>query len=419
MDDDEQVQANDQSSDPLNHILKLVAINLSWIIPLGVLLLAVFLIFIIVTTTTQESCSTDDPSSGMGAPGSASGDWVNKNSEKHKAMAYAAKELHEKTGMSGENVSAALAEGLRESQFDPKSVNPAGGVKGIWQWGAGDINGNRYGNTEDTVESQVALAIKELKSTHSRTLSEMKGADIPNSVNAWATYFEGLPPGDAAQRKHEATVATARQIQKVFDLNYAGKIDLGNNLINNGDNVSKEGAASDLSSCSGNTSGSTASGLPIQGRYNVTGGYPNYDGKSGSAHYGTDFQTTNHDGEAGNVYAVADGKVVSKSFDPVGGNHVVIKTVGGDYTYYGHAPSLSMIVVSVGNNVKKGQHISHQGQTGLATGVHVHFGVNTKSANFAPGAPGLESPGDYLKNVPRQVVPEHGVVVSGGPFNAK
>lgn len=411
--EDEEANQNVDAQDD-GGVDHLIWFFLKWLMPIGLFVVTIVLfimLMIAAMTTTQESCYVDQ--SGGNLPGN----WRQKGSKSNNAMKYSIDEF-KKLGMSGPNIAAALAEGVRESNFDPNAYNTGGGVSGIWQWSYGGVNGNRFGSMGKSVEDQVALAIKELKGPYHVTLVTMQGADINTSVNMWATHFEGLPPNDAAQRKHTQTVATANEIQKLFNLNFEGHLDGHNSTIDNGNNNGNAGAANDLSNFDGDTNGTT-SGLPVQGRYNITGGYPDYDGSTGAEHFGVDFQTVNNDGAASNVYAVGDGVVVAKKFDPIGGNQVVLKMPDGKYTYYGRAPSQDAIVVNVGDKVKKGQHISHQGQTGLATGVHVHFGVNTQRINFGPNAPGITSPGNYLTNLPRKVVPDNKTVVPGGPFNAK
>lgn len=76
------------------------------------------------------------------------------------------------------------------------------------------------------------------------------------------------------------------------------------------------------------------------------------------------------------VYAAAAGTVVSTSYDPVAGNHVVIDhgLVGSvDLgTWYAH---LSRFATTPGTTVKKGQLIGYSGTTGRSTGCHLHFAV--------------------------------------------
>lgn len=376
-----------------------------------------FLIMLFVGMTAgseDENCYTDTAISGSGSANAIGGDWKDKSSSTHKAMQYAADQFKDNLHMSGDNIAAALAIGLRESGFNPLAVNPSGEVIGIWQWGNGTTNGNRYGSTADTVEGQVALAITELRTTHMSTLNHMHDASLQASLDAWDVYFEGLSLSDP-QRKVEQTAATAKEVKSLFNLNFAGSTSTG--AGNDGGNA-LDGANSDISDC-GPSSG-TASGLPVKGQYNITGGYPNYAGAAGSEHYGTDFQTVGaqETGEASNVYSVSDGTVVAKSSDSIGGNWVVIKNTDGTYAYYGHAPTQDAIVVNQGQTVKKGQHISHQGQTGLATGVHVHFAVNKKQNAFAPRSDGLISPGDYLTALPKQAIPGNGLVAPAGPFQS-
>lgn len=389
-----------------------------YLVPLILFLVGVmFLVMLFIGLMAggqDEDCYATDNTQTDSPGGAIGGDWKNNNSGTHKAMQYAAEQFKNNLHMSGDNIAAALAIGLRESGFNPAAVNPSGAVKGIWEWGGGGINGNRYGTTPDTVEGQVALAITELRTTHMATLTHMSNADLSASLEAWDVYFEGLTVGDP-QRKVAQTTATANEVKKVFDLNFSGSTstgaggDAGNAL---------DGSNSDTSSCASTTG--TASGLPVKGRYNITGGYPDYAGATGAEHYGTDFQTVGaqETGEASNVYSVSDGTVVAKTSDSIGGNYVVIKNVDGTYAYYGHAPTQEAIVVNMGDKVKRGQHISHQGQTGLATGVHVHFAVNQKQNSFAPRSDGLISPGDYLTALPKQAIPGKGLVAPAGPFTA-
>ncbi len=59
------------------------------------------------------------------------------------------------------------------------------------------------------------------------------------------------------------------------------------------------------------------------------------------------------------------------------GKWVMIKHVNGLSTMYGH---LSQIGVSTGQSVSTGQVIGYSGETGYATGPHLHFGVYVSSA---------------------------------------
>ncbi len=74
------------------------------------------------------------------------------------------------------------------------------------------------------------------------------------------------------------------------------------------------------------------------------------------------------------IFAAADGEVVQSSYKYDNGNYVTIKHPNGYYTIYSHMCN-GCRYVSVGEQVVKGQVIGGMGQTGYATGVHVHFGV--------------------------------------------
>ncbi|MFR6597820.1 MAG: phage tail tip lysozyme [Lactococcus raffinolactis] len=128
-------------------------------------------------------------------------------------------------------MAAIIAIGWRESNLNPQAVNPAGSVKGIWQWGAGGINGDRYQNTADTVEAQVDLAFKELASSHRSAMIGLAAAkDIDSSALAWDTGFEGVGASDP-QRKVSEVKSWAETIKKTYDLNFEGSISMGSNSV--------------------------------------------------------------------------------------------------------------------------------------------------------------------------------------------
>lgn len=90
--------------------------------------------------------------------------------------------------------------------------------------------------------------------------------------------------------------------------------------------------------------------------------------------------------------AVANGVVINAGYSPFNGNWVRLKHLNGYETEYLHATNLAH-GIRVGARVSQGQVIGYVGNTGLATGYHLHFGmkqngryVNPAAQNFARSA---------------------------------
>ncbi len=91
-----------------------------------------------------------------------------------------------------------------------------------------------------------------------------------------------------------------------------------------------------------------------------------------------------------NVYAPADGYVVTASKQSGYGNFIMIKHSNNLYTCYGH---LSQYKVSTGQTVKRGQVIAVSGNTGVTTGPHLHFEVRTNGTSAS-----RVNPLNYISN---------------------
>ena len=81
------------------------------------------------------------------------------------------------------------------------------------------------------------------------------------------------------------------------------------------------------------------------------------------------------------VYATANGTVTKASYDRGYGNHVIIEHKGDAKTLYGHLRSLK---VRKGQKIKRGDILGYVGQTGLATGPHLHYEMWIKDIKVDP-----------------------------------
>ena len=104
-----------------------------------------------------------------------------------------------------------------------------------------------------------------------------------------------------------------------------------------------------------------------------------YEGKKidQQVHLGYDLAVTQHVG----VEASNDGRVVYAAPLGIYGNCIVVDHGYGLQTLYGH---LSHIDVHEGDMVKQGQVMGTSGQTGMAGGDHIHFGMLLDGVQIDP-----------------------------------
>ena len=102
---------------------------------------------------------------------------------------------------------------------------------------------------------------------------------------------------------------------------------------------------------------------------------------SRSLHTGLDIAGT---GLGSPVYAADNGVVIKSEYNGAGyGNYIVINHNNGYYTSYAH---MNERISNIGDTVAKGQVIGYVGQTGRATGPHLHYEAWYGGAPFAGGS---------------------------------
>ncbi|MDN6084323.1 MAG: phage tail tip lysozyme [Lactococcus plantarum] len=111
---------------------------------------------------------------------------------------------------------------------------------------------------------------------------------------------------------------------------------------------------------------------PVHSQYAITQEWDQEGwGTPGQIHGGIDVASI-PSGSTPNVYAARSGIVKTVTFDSQGGNYVIVQHADGYWTYYGHFGSVN---VAAGDSVTTDTVLGVMGQTGLATGVHLHFEV--------------------------------------------
>lgn len=97
-----------------------------------------------------------------------------------------------------------------------------------------------------------------------------------------------------------------------------------------------------------------------------------FDNKSKKKHYGVDFGW--HGDKHAPVYAIDSGECIYVKYQLTGGYTIRLKHSNGAYSEYGHLQKDS-IRVKVGQKIKKYQQLANMGQSGMASGPHLHLTI--------------------------------------------
>lgn len=81
------------------------------------------------------------------------------------------------------------------------------------------------------------------------------------------------------------------------------------------------------------------------------------------------------------VYATGNGVVIRKGYNLGYGNFIEIRHNGVFHSFYAH---LSKTLVSVGDSVNITQQIAYVGNTGIATGYHLHYEIRKGNGFLNP-----------------------------------
>lgn len=95
-----------------------------------------------------------------------------------------------------------------------------------------------------------------------------------------------------------------------------------------------------------------------------------YGWRWGKIHEALDISCT---GCGSPIYAANNGTVEIATYHSINGNYVIINHNNGYYTIYAH---MARLEVKAGQTVQMGDRIGTMGQTGKATGCHLHFGIS-------------------------------------------
>ena len=195
------------------------------------------------------------------------------------------------------------------------------------------------------------------------------------------------------ERQKQEELERQQEEKKNQSSNSSEKENTDSDKNTSGNNTSGSSSGSSSSSGSNNSSSSGSNvkqddsytgGVftwPCPSSHRITSGFGYRNSPTAGAssyHQGYDIGAS----EGAAIVAAADGVVTSTGYSSVLGNYVILSHGGGLFTIYEHCSS---VLVSKGQSVSRGATIAKVGSTGIATGPHLHFGVQLNGSYVDPG----------------------------------
>ncbi len=116
---------------------------------------------------------------------------------------------------------------------------------------------------------------------------------------------------------------------------------------------------------------------PVCGTLTSAFGWREHPTEGGTRfHYGIDFAAE----EGTDIVAFADGEVFATGESSTLGKYIILQHAGGYKTLYAHCSAVTV----TGGSVRMGEIIARVGETGTATGPHLHFELQNGTMYFNP-----------------------------------
>lgn len=219
-------------------------------------------------------------------------------------------------------------------------------------------------NRSREVKEGTVVGAAELQNVSQETMPEEK-EDSAQSLQEQAESQGLLKQEEAERQQEEVGEKEEAEEAKLVEYKQSGQTDAYGNILRNVEGVHIE---------VGIFYQNPVPGAEISGTYGsrvhpVTGEERFHSGMDFAAEAGTE------------VLAAADGMVYETGFDKAAGNYVILFHKNGEMTYYANCDT---ILVETGKEVKVGEQIATVGNTGSATGAHLHFALSYQGSFIEP-----------------------------------